>query len=197
MAEFDFASCVLFGRAVPLEQADQGRTGVQFRAAAYAQPGAEVLARLHSLLQLDGPQAMRYADARRQCSRAMAIGRQTEEPRLDAFLLCGDASAGRWLGPVLRDEQSVQSYGRLLLSSGARPPAAMPARSPQICACMNVDEASINSALTTCEGSADERLAQLKTSLGCGTRCGSCIPRIKQLVHATPAPQSAALPVAA
>lgn len=73
----------------------------------------------------------------------------------------------------------------------------MPARSPQICACMNVDEASINSALTTCEGSADERLAQLKTSLGCGTRCGSCIPRIKQLVHATPAPQSAALPVAA
>jgi hypothetical protein len=91
----------------------------------------------------------------------MAIGRQTEEPRLDAFLLCGDASAGRWLGPVLRDEQSVQSYGRLLLSSGARPPAAMPARSPQICACMNVDEASISSALAICEGSADERLAQL------------------------------------
>jgi hypothetical protein len=29
MAEFDFASCVLFGRAVPLEQADQGRTGAQ------------------------------------------------------------------------------------------------------------------------------------------------------------------------
>lgn len=197
MAEFDFASCVLFGRAVPLEQADQGRAGVQFRAAAYAQPGAEVLARLHGLLQLDGPQAMRYVDVRRQCSRAMAIGRQTEEPRLDAFLLCGDASAGRWLGPVLRDEQSVQSYGRLLLSSGGKPPAAMPARSPQICACMNVDEASINSALTTCEGSADERLAQLKTSLGCGTRCGSCIPRIKQLVHAMPAPQSAALPVAA
>ena len=47
------------------------------------------------------------------------------------------------------------------------------------------------------EGSADERLAQLKSSMGCGTRCGSCIPRIKQLVHATPAPQSAALPVAA
>jgi assimilatory nitrate reductase catalytic subunit len=87
MAEFDFASCVLFGRAVPLEKADQGRTGVQFRAAAYAQPGAEVLARLHGLLQLDGPQAMRYADARRQCSRAMAIGRQTESPGSMPFAL--------------------------------------------------------------------------------------------------------------
>ncbi|MPS95720.1 (2Fe-2S)-binding protein, partial [Comamonas sp.] len=132
---------------------------------------------------------------RRQCSRAMAIGRQTEEPRLDAFLLCGDASAGRWLGPVLRDEQSVQSYGRLLLSSGARPPAALPARSPQVCACMNVDEARIQSMLGVCEGSAHERLSQLKSSLGCGTRCGSCIPRIKQLVHVTPAPQAAVPPV--
>lgn len=35
MAEFDFASCVLFGRSVPLEKASQGRAGVQFRAAAY------------------------------------------------------------------------------------------------------------------------------------------------------------------
>lgn len=187
MAEFDFASCVLFGRTVSLEHASQGRTGVQFRAAAYEAPSAEVLARLHRLLQLDGPQAMRYADARRQCSRAMVVARQAGEPRLDAFLLCGDASAGQWLGPVLRDEQSVQTYGRLLLSSGRKPPAAMPARSPQICACMNVDEASISKQLSACEGSPDERLAQLKSSLGCGTRCGSCIPKIKQLVQAVPA----------
>ncbi|MEF9947068.1 MAG: molybdopterin-dependent oxidoreductase [Comamonas sp.] len=186
MAEFDFASCVLFGRSVPLEKASEGRTGVQFRAAAYEAPSAEVLRRLHELLQLDGAQALRYVDARRQCSRAMGIGQQDGEPVLNAFLLCGDASAGQWLAPVLRDEQSTKSFGRMLLSSGSKPPAAMAARSPQVCACMNVDEASITAQLGQCSGSPDERLAQLKSSLGCGTRCGSCIPTIKQLVQASP-----------
>ena len=186
MAEFDFASCVLFGRSVPLEKASQGRTGVQFRAAAYEAPSAEVLRRLHQLLQLDGSEALRYDDARRQCSRAMAIVQQGAEPVLNAFLLCGDASAGQWLAPVLRDEQSTKSFGRMLLSSGSKPPAAMAARSPQVCACMNVDEASITAQLGRCSGSPDELLTQLKSSLGCGTRCGSCIPTIKQLVQAVP-----------
>lgn len=184
MAEFDFASCVLFGRAVPLEKSGEGRTGVQFRAAAYEAPSVEVLRRLHELLQLDGSEALRYVDARRECSRSMAIAKQGAEPVLNAFLLCGDASAGQWLAPVLRDEQSTKSFGRMLLSSGSKPPTAMAARSPQVCACMNVDEASITAELGGICGTPDERLAQLKSSLGCGTRCGSCIPSIKHLVQA-------------
>jgi assimilatory nitrate reductase catalytic subunit len=129
MAEFDFASCVLFGRAVPLEKADQGRTGVQFRAAAYAQPGAEVLARLHGLLQLDGPQAMRYADARRQCSRAMAIGRQTEEPRLDAFCSAAmPAPAAGW-GRYCATSNRCKAMGVCCCPRGpGRPPPCRPGR---------------------------------------------------------------------
>ena len=193
MGEFDFASCVLFGRAVPLEKSSDGRTGVQFRAAAYEAPSAEVLKRLHQLLQLDGADALRYVDARRQCSRAMALHSFGGEPLLNSFLLCGDASAGQWLAPILRDEQSTRTFGRMLLSSGKMPPTAMPARSRQVCTCMNVDEASIKEQLQRCEGTADERLSALKATLGCGTRCGSCIPQIKQLVQsiapvAIPAP---------
>ncbi|MEG0675135.1 MAG: molybdopterin-dependent oxidoreductase [Comamonas sp.] len=183
MQEFDFASSVLFGRAVPLEQAAQGRSGVQFRAAAYEAPSAAVLARLHELLQLGGADALRYVDARRQCSRAMALRKHEGQTLLDSFLLCGDASAGQWLAPILRDEQATQSFGRLLLASGKMPPTAMPARSRQVCACMNVDEAGITQQLQQCSGTAQERLASLKSQLGCGTRCGSCIPQIKQLVQ--------------
>ena len=123
----------------------------------------------------------------------MALHSFGGEPLLNSFLLCGDASAGQWLAPILRDEQSTRTFGRMLLSSGKMPPTAMPARSRQVCTCMNVDEASIKEQLQRCEGSADERLSALKTTLGCGTRCGSCIPQIKQLVHsiapvAIPAP---------
>lgn len=191
MVEFDFASCVLFGRSVPLENAGQGRTGLQFRAAAYEAPSPEVLKRLHQLLQLDGSDTLRYVDARRQCSRALALRKQEGEPLLDSFLLCGDASAGQWLAPILRDEQSTQSFGRMLLSSGKKPPTAMPAKSRQVCACMNVDEASITQQLLHCEGSAEQRLTALKDTLSCGTRCGSCIPQIKQLVQAVAIPVSA------
>ena len=48
---------------------------------------------------------------------------------------------------------------------------------------MNVDEAGITQQLQQCSGTAQERLASLKSQLGCGTRCGSCIPQIKQLVQ--------------
>ncbi|MEF9964555.1 MAG: molybdopterin-dependent oxidoreductase [Comamonas sp.] len=184
MGAFDFGSCVLFGRAVPLDgAAGQGRNGVQFRAAARQAPPAALLARLQQLLQLGGPQTLRYADAQRQCSRAIAMGEQAGEPVLQAFLLCGDTSAGQWLAPVLRDEQSTRSFGRLLLSSGSQAPAALPSRARQVCACMNVDEAAIGEALARIDGAPEQRLLQLKNTLGCGTRCGSCIPQLKQLVQ--------------
>ena len=121
--------------------------------------------------------------AQRQCSRAIAMGKQAGEPVLQAFLLCGDTSAGQWLAPVLRDEQSTRSFGRLLLSSGSQAPAALPTRARQVCACMNVDEAAIGEALARIDGAPEQRLLELKNTLGCGTRCGSCIPQLKQLVQ--------------
>jgi len=42
--------------------------------------------------------------------------------------------------------------------------------------------------LAACPGSAGDRLAALQAGLKCGTNCGSCLPTLRQLVQATPAP---------
>ncbi|QIL82523.1 molybdopterin-dependent oxidoreductase [Diaphorobacter sp. HDW4A] len=188
MREFDFASCVLIGNAVSLADAAKARTGVQFRAAAYEAPDARVLARLAELLALDEPQVLRYVDARRQCSRTLKLVRgdaeSVRETRLAGFLLCGDASAGQWLGDVLKGELSTQPYGRMLLASGAKAPSVAPPRSRQVCACMNVGEQEIVRCLQQAAGGDEaERLNGLKSQLGCGTGCGSCIPALRQWVR--------------
>ncbi|QIL70976.1 molybdopterin-dependent oxidoreductase [Diaphorobacter sp. HDW4B] len=188
MREFDFASCVLIGNAVSLADAAKARTGVQFRAAAYEAPDAKVLARLAECLQLDEPQVLRYVDSRRQCSRTLKLVRNVnegiKESRLAGFLLCGDASAGQWLGDVLKAELSTEPYGRMLLASGAKAPSVAPPRTRQVCACMNVGEQEIVRCLQQSAGGDEaERLNGLKSQLGCGTGCGSCIPALKQLVR--------------
>ena len=185
MREFDFASCVLFGNAVSLADAAQSRTGVQFRAAAYEPPDPQLIKRLTELLQLNDPKALRYVDARRQCSRTLKLARHGEHDCLDSFLLCGDASAGQWLADLLKAEQPTKPYGRMLLASGAQAPSnAAPTRSRQVCACVNVSEQAITLHLQKhAEGDAAQRLNGLKNTLGCGTGCGSCIPALKQLVN--------------
>lgn len=183
MREFEFASCVLIGNAVSLVDAARSRTGVQFRAAAYEALDAHLLTRLAQLLQLDDPKALRYVDARRQCSRTLRLERRDDQNMLAGFLLCGDASAGQWLGDVLKGELSTDPYGRMLLASGAKAPSVAPPRSRQVCACMNVGEQDIVHCLQhKLAGSDAQKLDGLKRQLGCGTGCGSCIPALKKMI---------------
>ncbi len=188
MSEFDFASCVLFSSDVPLSEAHRARSGVQFRAAAYEAPAPQVLQRIAELLRLDDPQALRYVDARRRHSRTLRQSHREGQSLLEGFLLCGDASAGQWLGDVLKGELSTQPYGRMLLASGRTPPRAAPAKARPVCACMNVGEAAIVQHLRSHGGTPEERLQGLKSTLACGTGCGSCIPAIKELVRGVPVP---------
>ncbi|QNN56855.1 molybdopterin-dependent oxidoreductase [Diaphorobacter ruginosibacter] len=184
MGEFDFASCVLFSNAVSLAEADQARTGVQFRAAAYEAPSPDLLQRLSDCLQLSDPQALRYTDARRQCSRTLRLVQRADQRVLEGFMLCGDASAGQWLADVLKGGLSTLPFGRMLLASGSSAPRVAVGASRQVCACMNVSEDAIVRQLKTgAGGSEDACLQALKDSLGCGTGCGSCIPSIRQMVR--------------
>ena len=38
-----------------------------------------------------------------------------------------------------------------------------------------------------CDGNGAQRLLQLQDGLGCGTRCGSCVPALKRLIALVPA----------
>ena len=174
MASFDFASCVPFGR---------DRSGVLFRAASYEAPDDALLQRIESVLGLDAPDVLRYADKRRGQRRSMRLVKTTGQTRLDAFLLGGDTQAERWIAPLLQEQLAAHAYGRALLIPGAKPPGAIVARGRQVCSCFDVREEQIHAALRSCTGTAAECIAQLQEQLRCGTNCGSCKPELARIVR--------------
>jgi len=178
MPSFDFAACVPFGRE---------HTGVLLRAAAYEAPDPALIERIEALLDLNTPEALRYADRRLGQRRTVRVGGQGEAARLRGFLLGGDTRAERWIRPLLQDELPAGGFGRLLLMPGARAPVDIAPQGRQVCTCFNVREDTIVSALKGCAGSEEQRLAVLQHSLRCGTNCGSCVPELRRLVRTTPA----------
>ena len=166
-----------------------------FRAAAHDAPEDALVDRIEALLGLRAADALRYADRRRGQRRVARLVRRADgNAGLEAFLLGGDTSAEAWIGTLLREEMPAQSYGRLLLSPGARAPLAVQSRGKPVCACFNVTDLAIQAELGRSAGTPDERLAALQGALRCGTNCGSCLPELKRMVRATPA---AAVPVGA
>lgn len=178
MPEFDFASCVPFGRE---------RSGLLLRAACAKPPPAALVERIAAWLGLDGAEVLRYADHKRQHSRAIRLSQAGSRQQVEAFLLAGDSRSEPWLRTLLQDELPAQDYGRLLLRPDAQAPVALAARSPQICTCLDVSEDAIRRALPDCDGNGAQRLLQLQDGLGCGTRCGSCVPALKRLIAVVPA----------
>lgn len=184
MAMFPFATCVPFSGNTPGEE----RSGILFRAAAHDAPADELIDRIENLLGLVGSDALRYADRRRGQRRVARLVRRTDgNAGLEAFLLGGDTSAEAWIGTLLREEIPAQTYGRLLLSPGARAPVAVQSRGQPVCTCFNVTDLAIRAELGRCSGTPEERLASLQGALKCGTNCGSCLPELKRMVRATPA----------
>jgi assimilatory nitrate reductase catalytic subunit len=175
MPEFEFASCVPFGRE---------RTGVLFRAAAHQAPAPGSIDRLEALLGLNHADTQRYVDRRLGQRRAARLLRAPGVPAgLEGFLLAGDTRAEAWLKPLLQDELPAEAYARRLLMPGARAPVDEGPRGKQICTCLNVSDTAIRDCLSRCEGSDEQRLAQLQDQLRCGTQCGSCVPELRRLVH--------------
>jgi assimilatory nitrate reductase catalytic subunit len=183
MAMFPFATCVPFSGNTPGEE----RSGILFRAAAHDTPDDSLVDRIEGVLGLGASDALRYADRRRGQRRVARLVRRADgNAGLEAFLLGGDTSAEAWIGTLLREEIPAQTYGRLLLSPGARAPVAVQSRGQTVCTCFNVTDLAIQAELGRCSGTPEERLASLQGALKCGTNCGSCLPELKRMVRATP-----------
>jgi assimilatory nitrate reductase catalytic subunit len=182
MAMFPFATCVPFAGNTQ----GQERSGLLFRAAAHEAPDGALLEKIEALLGLQAADTLRYVDRRRGQRRAARLVRRADGGvGLEAFLLGGDTSAEAWIATLLREELPAQSYGRLLLSPGARAPVAVQSRGKTVCTCFNVADVAIQAELGRCGGTAQERLGQLQGALKCGTNCGSCVPELKRMVRAT------------
>jgi assimilatory nitrate reductase catalytic subunit len=185
--QFDQSSCVLFAEASSLEAAASQRSGLLLRAVSAQPPAPGVLEQIRQLLGLEVTDALHYTDPQRLHSRTLRLRTEEDQRWLDALMLCGDTRAAPWLGALLQSKQPLALDTRALLHPDATPPsAAASAPAHTVCNCLGVDEAAISTTLHTCGGSAAERLAQLQTQLHCGTQCGSCLPRLRQLVRELP-----------
>ncbi len=183
MAEFAFASCVPFANTPAAGNTE--RQGILFRAAASEAVPSALLERIEAILQLQGAEVVRYADAKRGQRRAMRLLRVGDDIRLDGFLLAGDTSAQGWISNLLQDEQAAQAYGRALLLPVAKPPVAMVSKGKVVCTCFNVRDMAIADQLKSCVGNPAERLAKLQGALQCGTNCGSCVPELQRMVRSS------------
>ncbi len=183
MHSFEFATCTPFGR----EDAAPGSStqrGILFRAASTYAPEDDSLTRIENLLNLSGLDTLRYEDKKRGQRRTARLVRMPNgTAQLQGFVLAGDVSAEAWIKTLLQDELDAQSYGRLLLSPGAKAPIAIQSKGNQVCSCFNVSESEITGFLNSCEGSDEEQLQALQSQLKCGTNCGSCVPQLKKLVR--------------
>lgn len=186
MALFPFATCVPFSNHAPLTgAAGRERSGLLFRAAGHEAPPHSLLERIEVLMGLDDPSVLRYADRKKGQHRSVKLVRNASGATLEAFMLAGDTSAQSWIKTLLQDELPAQAYGRLLLLPGATAPVVVQSRGKQVCACLNVTDVAISAHLAHCEGTPDERLASLKSTLQCGTNCGSCVPELQRMIRAT------------
>ena len=170
-----YASCVPFGH----EPDALGRLGLQLRLAHHEPAGAEVIDAIRTALGLSGTGLLQYQDRQRGQQRVLRI----EQNHLLAFCLSGQFDDQEQLRSLLLSKQELQGNGRTLLLPGATPTQP---RSPQICTCLNVSQAQIETVLPRISGTAAQRLAGLQGALGCGTQCGSCVPQLKLLIQTSP-----------
>ena len=175
MAHFEFASCV------PFSSDDGTKKGVLFRVACSEAPDMALVHTIKELLGLSGTSSLRYVDAKRCHVRSMRV----RDALLEAFVIAGDTSAEKWLNALLQTQASTASYGRRLLMTGAKPPVALVDAGSTVCTCVGVRDIAIATHLNNCTGDEETRLTSLKSTLGCGTQCGSCIPQLKRMIAST------------
>ena len=183
MHQVDFASCVPFSNGVTIHDAGSERHGLLFRAATTNAPDPTALQKITTLLRLDGADSLRYADARLGQLRAVRQARDDKgDSVIMALLLAGNANSEAWLSAYLRQGLPTQTLGRHLLSGSSTAPVKLAPLSPQICACFNVTQASIQSVLHQHDGPPADQLMAVQAATRCGTNCGSCLPSLNRLI---------------
>ena len=180
MAQFDYATCVPFASAANSRLGERG--GVLFRAARQDAPAHGFLEQIEKLLQLHGPDALRYTDHKRGQHRVARLVERETQTVLAGFMLAGDTSAQSWITTLLKESLPAHAYGRALLIPGATPPVPVVSRGQQVCACFNVTDLAITDHLAHSNAAPAQRLASLQASLKCGTNCGSCMPQLQRMV---------------
>lgn len=156
--------------------AGRERPALLIRAASAQAPDSALLEQIDRVLGLDEGPVMAYDDPKRSIGKRVRIDNQ----RITAIRLAGETLARHWLQTLWLEQRVDASLRRWLLAPLSSEPGkdSTQARDKTLCNCMNVSQNAVMSAIER-----GLNLNQLKTQLGCGTQCGSCVPEIRRLIH--------------
>ncbi|EGH29609.1 molybdopterin oxidoreductase, partial [Pseudomonas syringae pv. japonica str. M301072] len=156
--------------------AGRERPALLIRAASAQAPDSALLEQIDRVLGLDEGPVMAYDDPKRSIGKRVRI----DDDRITAIRLAGETLARHWLQTLWLEERVDASLRRWLLAPLSSEPGkdSTQTRDKTLCNCMNVSQNAVMSAIER-----GLNLNQLKTQLGCGTQCGSCVPEIRRLIH--------------
>ncbi len=176
LANFEYASCGLFGRGTAQH------VGMLILRAAHAQaPEASLTNEIDAMLGMtDDMPLLNYNDAKRGISKRILVESNpiNNTPEVTGVRLVGETLAADWLKDVMASGEFSPELRRWALAPLIAPPAGQRSRGKIICNCLDVAE---NDIIDTIQLGAD--LITLQNKLKCGTECGSCVPELRRLVH--------------
>jgi assimilatory nitrate reductase catalytic subunit len=145
--------------------------------AADTEADVEWTERLHDALGLArGDDLLEYRDARRGRAQRIAWNEQF----VDGFLVTGETSPAGALLEQIRGAAPWEGPRHAIVLLGGDTPRTRAPRDRVVCNCKQVTQSQIERRIAN--GAA---LDELKSTLGCGTVCGSCVPEIKRLLTTT------------
>lgn len=176
LANFEYASCGLFGRAT------EHHAGMLILRAAHTQaPDATLISEIDNILGMtDDMPLLNYSDAKRGVSKRILVENNpiNTKPEVTGVRLVGEILAADWLKEVMTTGEFSAELHRWALAPLSAPPTGQRSRGKIICNCLDVAE---NDIVDTIQLGAD--LITLQNKLKCGTECGSCLPELKRLVQ--------------
>jgi assimilatory nitrate reductase catalytic subunit len=173
LANFDYATCGLFGRQT------EHHVGMLILRAAHTQaPDSALIEQIDQILAMtDDMPLLNYQDAKRGISKRILVNNDRSKPEVTGVRLVGETLATDWLKEVMTSGEFTAELRRWALAPISIPPAGQRSRGKIICNCLDVAE---NDIIETIQLGAD--LITLQNKLKCGTECGSCMPELKRLV---------------
>jgi assimilatory nitrate reductase catalytic subunit len=173
LANFDYATCGLFGRKT------EHHVGMLILRAAHTNaPDIALIEQIDQILAMtDDMPLLNYQDAKRGISKRILVTNDSGKPEVTGVRLVGETLATDWLKEVMTSGEFTAELRRWALAPLGTPPTGQRSRGKIICNCLDVAE---NDIIETIQLGAD--LITLQNKLKCGTECGSCVPELKRLV---------------
>jgi len=169
LAAFDYAALSLAGRDRPL---------VVLQLAHATPPPAELLNRLQEIAGIDEADTgvLVFEDEARGIRKAARI----DDGKLTALSYFGETAATGWLREAMLAADDATQFRRFLFAPRNAPPVARPPRGRIVCACRDISENELRTAIAA---GADTPQA-IRDTLGAGAGCGSCLVEIGRFCSA-------------